>query len=550
MAKPSDVVRSVAQQQTFRFVPKLNPDINSVARQETTAVDGRFRQVAELAGIGQQITSGALRLQGIRKQQQAVLEQQEAAVAGVKFKQRMNQLFREASQSIGTENDLLENGDIDNLFQEIQQEFVQGKSKAFLNSFLPQASVEEAKFMTKLEDLSIAKFKTTQSNNTRIIVRDRLEDLLAQTSGISPEDFGRLAEDPENLALFNQEITQGRQSISSELRTLLDDAIEENELAGLDPLETSEVFLEVVSSLAEKHGVPELLDFTREQSRKGPSLQDTELLGAIDRSIGRSVGSQNRLQAEAIRSMKLQEEAQANNLEIGLQNGFDLIQSGKISTQDRHDILTNLENQVNEFQESNHFVDINRINELRDTISVLRTGSRTESDAGVLDALQRGIALGTVKRADIISMGEFLNTEDLGKLIKSTDTSTLSSPQKSNRNKLKTTSKIFNKLAQPGGPLGDFIQGGPEAKSRAILDLTSRLEQWETENEGVIPDSEILKWASEINKREQGNLTFGAPQLGAGLGVSSPLPEESNDLDSKLEQLLKVREAFGAPDTE
>ena len=304
--RPSNVVRDVSQQETFRFVPKLIPQGITRPAQVTPELSNDASRLAENLGLVQGLVQKGKDISDEQKAKKDKFDEQEGSIAAVKAKRELLAFQREVEGAVGTENELTPE-EITQRLDQIQQKHLNGKSEAFQNSFLPQARVNDEDFRAKVDQIQFNSFKKGRLEDISLVFEDRLDIAISKATGIEEGDLERSRDSLELSEILEGGITKKKGDMATEFKALLNEA--QNENPNIPKDEITEVVLETFISRAKELGIPEILDFTELGQRGDVPLSNTKFRDMI-REGKRQATVKRALKREDIRKINEQRQKQ------------------------------------------------------------------------------------------------------------------------------------------------------------------------------------------------------------------------------------------------
>jgi hypothetical protein len=187
----NQVLRNVSQQETFKIVPKITPRAKLDTPNLRPILSNSDSRLAQSFGVATDVVKRGLDLNEEQLAKKAQFEAQEGSIDAVRFKNELRSLEREYINGVGTDNQLTPEK-LGNRLQDLEKKHLEGKSKAFQNSFTPQAHLEEERFRGRIDEINFNFMKQEARNGLRMLFEDRTNTLLSVISGVEEDRMSPL----------------------------------------------------------------------------------------------------------------------------------------------------------------------------------------------------------------------------------------------------------------------------------------------------------------------------------------------------------------------
>lgn len=534
----AEIDRKINRRELFQFTPQFNPNANTSV---PTIQPNLSTKASKLAKTFQLAETAATSLGDLTEPERREAEQfdrQQGAVSAVKYQNDLNALMREVEAARGKEDNPFTSDFINQRVTELQKKYSDGKSKAFHNSFLPQAMHAQEQFDGTLQKNNAAFITEQKLGDITTIFQDRLEETLSVATGVLPHQFGAVRESPDLFDLWETGVEKHREDIAVHFREMLNQAY--RDYPDVPNAMINQQFIDVFTNMAISQGSPELLEIMQKQDTRGLSLSDTpEFKKQID---------------QAKRQAETQKDLKENNL---------VKKIDQIRTQEVQTFFTDLVIDVRAFaEEATQFApgdvmrkkvelerDLNRVYresggkistpQYLSTLDYIRAIDHDVplvSDPSVKSRIELQIAKGGYEIEDLVEDFPSLDGNDRAKLLgKIQSYKGQRPPDFGNVQIEKSSLKKFAKLTQRDEFGVLEIEDGLERRVDAELTFMQEMSEWKKAN----PDKVIsLVEAAKIADRILKDFT---PE-GSGLANR---PEEDNKRNTVLDKFKQLRKSQG-----
>lgn len=275
---PSDIVRDVTQQETFRFSPQLSPGRRARGPEIPLDISNDSAQIAEGLGILGDIAGAAAQVSGEFDERKARELTQEGSFAAIRAGTELDALKGEvAANPLAFTPD-----DIRSRQEEIYNRALAGKNEDFRNGFLPQAVRDQASFDRKVRAMQEEAHNEQKISDTIMTMDNRFDSLIEEATTFDKDQVLGIFTDRETLEQFNLGVETNRERVAELTRNMLNEAQELN--PRIPKKEFSRAFVISAAKKAVSLGAPELLDFASVPGTDGIPIDATDLRELVDRN--------------------------------------------------------------------------------------------------------------------------------------------------------------------------------------------------------------------------------------------------------------------------